>query len=396
MKPPEISTNSLLNLLQDLIRIESVNPSLSDSGSGELKIARFIAEHLADGGLEVNLHNLGNQRANVVGHLKGRGEGPVLLLNGHMDTVGSVGMTDKPFRPDFKQGRVYGRGALDMKGGLAAMIAAVLAVAESNWQLKGDVLLTCVADEEYISLGTEALVNDYHADAAVVCEPTDLQIVIAHKGYAWARVDVFGRRAHGSRPDLGIDAIAKAGRILTELERLETALASGKRHPLLGFPSAHASLIKGGLEISSYPDRCRIEVERRLLPNENAQTFSSELEEIINRIQASDPDFRAQHEVFFSRPALEVSPNQPVIRSLRNACRQVIGKEPETAGAGGWLDSALLAAAGIPSVIFGPSGKGMHAAEEYVDFDSVVTTAQVLVRTILDFCGADKEKESQL
>ncbi len=387
MKEPAIPTQSLLDLLCDLIRIESVNPSLSDSGSGELKIARFISERLADGGLEVNLHNMGNQRANVVGRLRGSGEGPVLLLNGHMDTVGSTGMTIKPFQPEYREGRVYGRGALDMKGGLAAMIAAVLAVAESGPPLKGDVLVACVADEEYISRGTEALVDNYSADAAVVCEPTGLHIVIAHKGYAWARIDVFGRRAHGSRPDLGIDAIAKAGRILTELEHLETALGSREPHPLLGVPSAHASLIKGGVEISSYPDRCRIAVERRLLPDENAQSFSLELEAILDRSQASDPDFKARHEVFFSRPALEVSPEQPVIRILRDACRQVLGKEPDTAGSSGWLDSALLAAAGIPTVIFGPGGKGMHSAEEYVDFDSVVVTARILVRAILDFCG---------
>lgn len=387
MKQPRISSRILLSLLQDLIRIESVNPSLSGAGSGELEIARFIAEHMAAGGLETNLHNLGDKRANVVGLLKGGRQGPILMLNGHMDTVGTGDMTIKPLQPDFKQGRVYGRGALDMKGGLAAMITAALAVAESGIRLKGDVLVACVADEEYISRGTETLVKDYDADAAVVCEPTDNHIIIAHKGYAWARIDVFGRRAHGSRPDLGIDAIAKAGRVLTELDRLETELILRKRHPLLGSPSAHASLIEGGNEISSYPERCRIEVERRLLPDENAQTFSLELERIISRIHASDPEFKALHEVFFSRPALEVSPDQPVVQSLRRACRRVLGKVPDYAGASGWLDSALLADTGIPAVIFGPGGKGMHAAEEYVDFDSVVSTAKILVQTILDFCG---------
>ena len=247
----KINPKILFRLLQDLIQIESVNPSLSARGSGEAVIARYIRDHLHQLGLDVRFQEIGKNRVNVVGILKGSGGGPSLMLNGHTDTVGADHMEIDPFAAEEKKGRIYGRGALDMKSGVAASIMAVESIVAAGIKLKGDVILTLVADEEYASIGTEAVVAEYSADAAIICEPTDLKIVIAHKGFAWAKIEIFGHAAHGSLPHRGVDAIVKAGKVLAALEQLSETDLKKKTHPLLGSPSIHASLIEGGTELST-------------------------------------------------------------------------------------------------------------------------------------------------
>jgi len=215
-----INEKELLTVLQDMIRIESVNPELSGSGSGEYVIANYLGNYLTEMGLEVNYQPIEYNRANVIGVLKGSGGGRAIMLNGHTDTVSISGMDIEPLNPVFKDGKVYGRGSFDMKSGLAAIIIAAKSIIDSGLKPKGDVFLAFVADEEYGSLGTETLVKEYSADAAIISEPTGLQICIAHKGFAWIKVEIFGRAAHGSRPDKGIDAIVKAGKFLVEIENL--------------------------------------------------------------------------------------------------------------------------------------------------------------------------------
>jgi len=382
-----IDENELLNLVQQMIRIDSVNPSLSDTGNGESRIAHYLGEYLEKMGVEVAYQHMDSTRANVIGILRGSGEGKTIMLNGHTDTVSMERMDIDPLDPKFEDGKVYGRGALDMKGGLAAKIIAVKSIIESGMKLKGDVILAFVADEEYASLGTETLLKEYSADAAIISEPTDLNITIAHKGFAWTQVDVFGKAAHGSLPDKGIDAIVKAGKFLVEIGNLEKTVLNQIRHPLLGSPSIHASLINGGIELSTYPDHCNMKLERRTLPGENSETVKAEIKDIIDELSQDDKQFRASYEVFFYRPALEVSRDLPIVETLHKACKGVLKKEPKFVGSSGWLDSALLAESGIPTVIFGPRGEGLHGPVEYVDFDSVVTTTQILIHTIIDFCG---------
>lgn len=386
MKNMEINTDELLKLLQDLIKINSVNPSLSAKGCGEKEIAFFIGNFFKDMGLEVEYQDLGKNRFNVIGVLKGNG-GKSLMLNGHIDTVSIDGMEIKPFSPELRQGKVYGRGAYDMKGGVAAMIMAVKSIMESGIKPGGDVILACVADEEYASIGTEALVKKYTADAAVITEPSELAITIAHKGFTWTKVEVFGKAAHGSLADVGIDAIVKAGKVLTSIENLGKNILPQKMHPLLGTPSIHASLINGGKEISTYPDYCKIQLERRTIPGENRETAAKEMRQIIETIKSADEQFKADFDVYFSRSPLEISKNEPVVQCLSNAYQWLLKKEPGYTGVSGWMDSAILADAGIPTVIFGPAGEGAHAAVEYIDFDSVITTTKVLAATIMDFCN---------
>jgi acetylornithine deacetylase len=382
----QIKREALLGLLQDLIQIESVNPSLASKGSGEAIIARYIGDYLSNLGLEVHFQEIEKNRANVVGILKGSGAGPSLMLNGHTDTVSADNMEIDPFAAEEKDGKIYGRGALDMKAGVAALIIAVRSIIESGIKLKGDVILTLVADEEYASIGTETVVNEYTADGAIICEPTDLDIVIAHKGFAWTKIEIFGHAAHGSLPHRGVDAIVKAGKILAAIDELGKTSLKKKTHPLLGSASIHASLIEGGTELSTYPDYCKINLERRNLPGEDRKRIREEMQELLQNIQLQDDQFKAEIDVFFFRPAFEISPDQPIVRTVSRAFESICRRAPKFEGMWGWLDSAILAQAGIPAVIFGPSGDGSHAAVEHVDVQSVITTTRVLIQSIIDFC----------
>ncbi|HBC91817.1 MAG TPA: peptidase M20 [Pelotomaculum sp.] len=388
MKRLIIDKNELLEVLQQMIRVESVNPTLVKGGNGESEIANFLIKYLAQAGLKVQCQEIGPKRKNVIGILKGTGGGRSIILNGHTDTVSLEGMKINPLEPEYREGRVYGRGSLDMKGGLAAIIIAVKALIQGGVSLNGDVILAFVADEEYASMGTEALVKEYRADAAIICEPTDLKICIAHKGFAWTKVEVFGRAAHGSRPDQGIDAISKAGKVLIEMEKLGNHVLTQKSHPLLGSPSIHASLISGGTELSIYPSYCRIEMERRTIPGESYETVRDEMKNMIDKISSEDRQFRVSFDVFFHRPPLEVSRDELIVKTLSNAYEGIFNKSPEYIGSSGWMDSAIVTEKGIPTVIFGPGGEGLHAEVEYVDFETVVDTAKVLAGTIVDFCNS--------
>jgi acetylornithine deacetylase len=376
----------LLQLLQNLIRIESVNPNLDSSGNGEAAIGKFVAAQLTSLGLDVHLEDLGNQRMNVIGVLKGTGEGKCLMLNGHMDTVGTQGMEIEPYNPTYADGKIYGRGSLDMKAGLAAIIKATESVIASGVQLSGDVLLAFVADEEYASIGSEAVVRKYSADAGIICEPTNLNISIAHKGFVWIDVKVFGKAAHGSRFHEGVDAIVKAGKFLVALERFESDTLMRRSHRLLDPPSIHASIISGGTGLSTYPDYCEVKLERRTIPGETPVSVKKEIDELISNLSAEDEQFRATVDVFFDRSPLEVSEDQPIVQAISSAYQSVLRREPVYVGTSGWLDSAIFADVGIPTISFGPSGEGLHASVEYVDFESVVSTTQVLAKTIVDFC----------
>ncbi|MFQ6115960.1 MAG: ArgE/DapE family deacylase [bacterium] len=383
-----INEKKLLEVLQEMIKVDSVNPNLVDGGNGESKIAHYIRKYLAEIDLEVKFQEIRPNRVNVIGILKGVGNGKSLMLNGHTDTVSMDGMDIEPLNPKYDNGKVYGRGSLDMKSSLSAMIMAAEAIVKSGVKLKGDVILAFVADEEYASIGTDTLIKEYSADAAIVCEPTNLEIGIAHKGFAWIKVGVFGKAAHGSRPNEGIDAIVKAGKVLFGVDNLANNILTQKKHPLLGSPSIHASLISGGTELSTYPDHCKIELERRTVPGECYETVVDEMKSLIKKISSEDEQFKANFEVFFHRPPLEVSKNELIVKSLEKAYNSVLKKEPKHTGLSFWTDAAILKEAGIPTIIFGPSGEGPHASVEYVDFDSVITTTKILAKVIIEFCSS--------
>ncbi len=387
MKDIMIDEESLVELAKDLVRIDSTNPSLVEGGAGEAEIATYLEKKLKEIGLNVETQEVAPGRRNVIGIIQGTGDGRTLMLNGHTDTVSTEGMEIDPFIPVCEKGRLYGRGSIDMKAALAAMIMAAKAIRDTNIELQGDLILAFVVDEEHKSIGTEALVETYTADAAIVCEPTDLTIGVAHKGFAWINVETFGKAAHGSRPNEGVDAIMKAGKFLTEIEKMDQQLQNEKNHPLLGPASIHASLIEGGIGLSSYPDHCKIVLERRILPGETHETIINDMKNIIKKISSGDENFNADFDVFFHRTPLETSKKEQIIKSLKGVYAHTFHKDPRFTGMSFWTDAGLLDDAGIPAVLFGSRGKGLHAAVEYVEIDSVVTLAEILAKTTIDFCS---------
>jgi acetylornithine deacetylase len=376
--------SELEQLLSDLVAINSINPNLVPGAPGEADIAHYIARWLERAGLEVQLIESVTGRPNVIGIAHGSGGGKTLLLNGHMDTVGAGGMRHA-HTPVIKEGRLYGRGAYDMKGGLAA---CMVAMAEARkLYLRGDVVFTAVVDEEYASLGTQALANRFRADGAIVAEFTELRLILAHRGFVWFEVETLGKAAHGSRPDLGVDAIVKMGKFLVELERLDMDLRSNPTHPLLGSGSLHASLIQGGKELSTYPDQCLLSVERRTLPGETLEMVEGELSEIIHRVQQSDLVFKAVVRRGLDRSPLETLENAGIVGTVQAAAAKVLGRPLPIAGVPFWTDAALLSEAGIPSILFGPAGSGAHADEEWVDLASVKTCADIYLASASEFCS---------
>lgn len=391
-----IDENSLSSLLFDLIRIPSVNPSLladSQAGStqvvGEGEIARYVAEALTSFGLEVQQFEPQPGRVTVLGVLKGAGGGRSLMLNAHSDTVGVGGMKDA-FAPSLQVGKVYGRGAQDMKGSLAAMLAAVKALAAGP-KLGGDVLLAAVADEEYSSLGTMDLIEHLRIannalDGAIVTEPTGLKIAAAHRGYVWLQLETIGRAAHGSRWWEGIDANRMMGRVLVELDDLAADLIQRPAHPLVGPPSLHTPLIRGGREMSIYADRCTVQIERRTIPGETPAGVTAEIQSRLDQLAAEDGRLKANLQAWLDRPPFESRPGSELLPVMIEQTGVVLGKAAAVEGIPFWTDAALLSAAGADVALIGPVGGGLHTDEEWVDLNSCVQLAEILAFTARQYC----------
>ncbi len=372
------SVPSVPIFLAELVRINSVNPVLVSGAPGEAAIARWIASALQHPNIEVRLFEPEPGRVTVAATVKGTGGGRSLMFNGHIDTVGVEGMAE-PFSGEVRDGKLYGRGAFDMKGSIAASMVALLAIADAP--LRGDVVLAAVADEEYGSLGTMDLLRHIRTDAAVVTEPTALDVCLAHKGYLWIEVETTGRAAHGSRFELGVDANMRMGRFLARLDLLEQELRARKPHPLLGPPSLHAAMLNGGTGLSTYAASCKLQIERRTVPGESEQSVLNELNALL------DSSMSATIRSYFVRDPFEVAPSAAIVQSALRACRVVRHCEPKLIGDTPWMDAALLQAAGIETVVLGPAGAGAHAAEEWVDVESVAQLAQILEAIARDYCG---------
>ena len=377
----EISAESVERLVAALVAIDSVNPTLVPGGAGEAEVMTYTAAWLAQAGLEVAVVDAAPGRPSVIGTARGRGGGRSLMLNGHLDTVGVDGMCE-PHVPHVRDGRLHGRGGYDMKGGVAACMLAAAAAARA--ELAGDVVVCAVADEEHSSIGMQAVLEHVRADACVVAEPTSLDVVVAHKGFAWWEVSAAGRAAHGSQPQLGVDAIAAIGPVLVAVGALERSLA-GRRHELLGRGSVHASLIAGGQELSTYPERCVLSIERRTLPGEDAAQLDAELARLVAAGASGDAGLSGRTTLV--RLPFEVSQDEPIVALLRERAAAQLGREPAVRGHSAWMDAAFTSAAGIQTVVFGPDGAGAHAVEEWVDLASVRDCAEVLLATARAFCG---------
>jgi len=371
-----------LELLAELVAINSVNPSLVPGATGEREIAGYVADWAAATGLAAEVLEATPGRPSVVVRGGGGRGGQTLLLCGHLDTVGTAGMAD-PLVARADGDRVHGRGTYDMKGGLAAALVACRDAARAG--IGGEVVVAAVADEEHSSVGVQEVLGRVRADAAVVVEPTELAVATAHKGFVWTEIEVVGKAAHGSRPHLGVDAILKGGPVLVALAALDERLRA-RRHPRLGPGSLHASLISGGREESTIPDRCVLTIERRTLPGETVEQVEHDIEELLAGCRAADPGLVARCRTTLAREPFETGDAAPIVRAVARAATGVLGRPAEIGAVSYWADSAFIAAAGIPTVLFGPSGDGAHAEAEWVSAASVVACADTLTTVAIDVC----------
>ena len=397
-----MQTDDVIDLVQSLIAIDSVNPTLVPGGAGEHEIARFVERWAAANGLASRVFPSPDGRPNLVigatsAHERSAGrravgadpagaisqDGRVLMLYGHLDTVGLGSMT-APLEPRIDGDRLVGRGAYDQKAGLAAALVAAREAGRSG--AGGRVIVVAVSDEEAESTGIREVLRHVRADGAVITEPTEMAVGIGHRGFAWLQIEVRGKAAHGSRPHLGVDAIFRTGPVITALERYTERLAP-RPHPLLGAGLLHASLIEGGSEMATLPDRCLLSVERRTLPGETPEQVLAEVEAVLDACRAADPALVASARVTLARDPFEIAADDPFVALVRGATARATGTPPELAGLSFWADSAYTAAAGIPTVLLGPPGAGAHADDEWVSVSGTVACAKALVETARDFCG---------
>ena len=374
--------NRIITLLSELVQINSINRTLSD-GPAEREIAEFIARRLNNLKLDAEIQTVGPDQRNVTAIIAGKDRQRSLLLNAHLDTVGVDGM-EQPFTLKREGDRLYGRGTYDMKGSIAIML--LLADYFTRQKPALDILLTFVSDEEDKSTGMEYLVDKWLPQVSpatiggIFLEPTEEDIGVCHRGFTWYELVVTGKAAHGSRPEEGIDAILPLRSALEELSNIQTELQSRHPDPLLGHPSIHSSIIKGGSELSVIPSRSCLQWERRSLPDESTRDFAGELERIIQAVNNHPGDHTARGREFFVRPPYRLPHDAEILKCLEKATPR-----SRRVGLSFWADSALAGAMGIPSILFGPIGHGAHAIDEWVSLKSLLNVYEILKKLIMDF-----------
>ncbi|MEO6500391.1 MAG: M20/M25/M40 family metallo-hydrolase [Jatrophihabitantaceae bacterium] len=375
----------VVELLVELSAIDSANPSLLPGAAGEGKVAERVVDWATNAGLKVEVLEAAPGRPSVLVRSRpaGEGGGRSLMLCGHLDTVPPGDMTD-PWGARIDGDRIYGRGVYDMKAGLVAALIACRDAAAAG--VAGEVIVAAVADEEHSSLGVqEVLAAGVRADAAIVTEPTELVVATAHRGFVWTEIQVVGKAAHGSRPHLGVDAILKTGPILVALDELNQRLR-GTAHPSLGPGTLHGSLITGGEGESTIPASCVLTIERRTLPGETLADVESDVEALLAGCRAADAGLQVSARTTLAREPFEVSAGSDIERTVVAAAERTLGRAVSIGGVSYWADAAFLSAAGIPTVLFGPSGDGAHAAVEWTDLPSTVACARALTATAIEFC----------
>ncbi len=367
-------------LTEALVAIDSRNPQLVSDGPGEGQCAAFLAQVLGGWGFAVSLRDVVPGRPNVLARIGPTGRTP-LLLNGHLDVVGTAGMLHAPFEPTTIGDRLYGRGATDMKGGVAAMCVAA-ARAAARGALISEIIVAAVCDEEFESIGSMALIADgLTATGAIITEPTRMAVCPAHKGFVWLELTFVGRAAHGSRYDVGIDAVRHAGLFLAALDGFDRTELAARSHPLLGRPSVHAAMITGGTGWSTYAEQCTLRLERRTIPGESVERVMGEIHQLADALITTREQFAVNVRVVCAQPPLDLSTDAPLTRAVLTAATSPEHGPAPIAGLSCWTDAALFHAAGIPALCFGPGDIARaHSAEEWVERSDVERAAQVLER----------------
>jgi acetylornithine deacetylase len=377
-----IEGSAVAPLLERLVACDSTNPDLVPGGAGEAGVAAIVAAELEAAGFEVELKDVLPGRPNVVGRLPGTGDGRSLLFCSHTDVVAAG---PEGFQPRIEDGRMLGRGVNDMKGGLAASLVAAQRIAEGG-PLAGDLIVAGVIDEEYKSAGAIALAEAISPDAAILPEQSNLELITAHGGFAWFELVSHGVESAGIEPDTGIDSISLLGPVLDGIAALDRELAA--REPATyGRPSVHASTISGGSQYPAYPERTALGIERCLVPGETWSGAKAEIEAMTAAAQQADERFRADLEMIVGRNPVELDEDEPIIEALALATSERLGRPAVRRGDMGWMDSGILAEAGVPCVVFGPTGTLEHTPDEWVDIASLDLCAEILEATARKFCG---------
>ncbi|HVF41335.1 MAG TPA: ArgE/DapE family deacylase [Gemmatimonadaceae bacterium] len=381
-----IAPGDAIALTRALTQIDSRNPTLAPGAPGEGAIAAFLDGVLREWGFSTELQDAVAGRPNLIARM-GPSDAPALMFAGHLDTVGVEGMVHSPFDASIENESIYGRGSADMKAGVASMCAAAyLATKSIDDAGERQIVIAAVADEEYESLGMRALLDSgVRADMAILTEPTRLAICPAHRGFVWTEVTFTGRAAHGSRYDIGVDAIMHAGLVLAELDRLEADVLPAKTHALLGRASLHASVIEGGIGLSTYPDRCVLSIERRTLPGENDDDALREITDACDSVKSRRPELSVSVKVVGAQAPSDVKADAPVVRALERVMRKQ-DLPVAIEGLSAWTDAALLNEAGIPAICFGPGDIALaHAAEEFVPLRDITRATSVLTEVARDW-----------
>jgi succinyl-diaminopimelate desuccinylase len=376
----------VIRFCQDLVRIKSVNPP-----GDELLAAQYVASTLKKAGLEVELVNHSETRASVLARLRSAPKKPGLLLNGHLDTVpvGSGKWEHDPFQADMAEDRIWGRGAADMKGGLAALMAAAKALSEGTISLQGDLIIAATAGEETDSLGAAAIAARPDlgpVQAVVIPEPSYNDLYIAEKGALWLELSTQGKTAHGSMPELGQNAIMMMVRLINELKKLTIPF---KEHPLLGGFSQSVNTIAGGLKTNVVPDQCVVTVDMRTVPGQDHRAIVQQIEDLIADLSRRVPGFKASVSVINDRIPIETSPEEPVVQSFADVVAEVTGQRPVPKGVRYYTDAvAFVPALKIPMIICGPGDARLaHQPDEHVEVAKLIEAARIYTLAALSLLG---------
>jgi acetylornithine deacetylase/succinyl-diaminopimelate desuccinylase family protein len=381
-----VTTKQVTSLLASLIRIESVTPSLIPTGSGEQSIANFIADWLSGTRAEVQLIAVAPGRPNVLARLRGSGGGPTLCLNAHTDTVGCEGWALDAFSPRINGNRMFGLGASDDKSGCAAAMLALRTVAESGADLRGDLLVALVADAEGRSIGSEHLAKQRGIDAAIVIEPQPIDdLVIEHQGFGWINLVTRGVGAHGSSPEVGVDAIVHMAEVITRLHRLDRTKFQANPSLLNGRAVFHTATITGGTHYATYPDYARLGIEIGTQPGERLTDRIAEIEAIFAEVSKTEPGFNAEIEVVLDREPFVAQGHEALQEIVEKAMSAVLGKKPNVTGMNASTDAALMQAGGIPTLVIGAAGGNYHTVNEWVSISEIGKLSEILAKAALDY-----------
>ncbi len=381
-----VTAKQVSELLGAMVRIESVTPWLIPTGSGEAKMAAFIANWLDGTGAEIEIVEVEPGRPNVLARLRGTGGGPTLCLNAHSDTVGYEGWPDDALEPRVDGDRMYGLGAADDKGGCAAAMLVLRSLAESGIRLRGDLLVACVADEEGISIGSERLAREGGIDAAIVIEPQPThELVIEHQGFGWIDVITYGVAAHGCEPGVGVDAIVHLAEVITRLHRLDRTVFQRQPSLLNGRTVFHTGTVTGGTDYATYPSFAKVGIEVGTQPGEHLSDRVAEIEDIFVEVARNEPGFSGEVDIRLDREPFVARGQEALQDVVVKAMTTVLDREPKITGMNGWTDAALLQAAGIPTLLMGATGGNYHTAGEWASISELVRLCDILEHTARHF-----------